>query len=117
VKDLSRKGMRITAVLAVAVFCFGGCRANNAGSEGKGQVPKSVEQALKEHSGRLLSLPGVVGTGEGVSNGKPCIIVYVVRASAALTREIPASLDGYSVVIEETGEVRALPGNREKKRP
>jgi hypothetical protein len=34
---------------------------------------KSMAAVLKEHTDSLMALLGVVGTGQGVSDGKPCI--------------------------------------------
>jgi hypothetical protein len=75
----------------------------------KGPIPKrSIEDVLREHAGRLLSQPGVVGTGIGECNGKPCIKVLVKKRTEDLMRRIPPALDGFPVVMEETGEIRPL---------
>ncbi len=96
----------ITAVFVAAVFIFPGCRTCRTGLAESRHVSKAIEDVLKEHTGRLLSIPGVVGTAEGTLNGRPCIVVYVVETSPALRKDIPDSLEGYPVVIEETGVVR-----------
>ena len=59
-----------------------------------------------------MALPGVVGTAQGLCHGKPCIIVLVIRKTVELERAIPSSLEGYPVVLEETGEFKALPENQ-----
>ncbi len=69
---------------------------------------KTIEAVLKQHTDRLMSLPGVVGTAIGVCEGTPCIKVLVVKKTPELVNEIPQTLEGYPVVIEETGEIRAL---------
>lgn len=69
---------------------------------------KTIEVVLKEHTDRLMSLPGVVGTAIGACDGNPCIKVLVVKKSPELVKKIPPTLEGYPVVIEETGEIRAL---------
>lgn len=71
--------------------------------------PKTVEEVLVDHADRLLSIPGVVGVGEGLCQGRPCIKVYVRKKTPALAEEIPAIIDGFPVDVEETGEFRALP--------
>ena len=68
---------------------------------------KTIEAVLKEHSGNLMSLPGVVGTGEGRCSGQPCIKVFVVKKTPDLTHRIPAEIEGYAVQVEETGAIRA----------
>jgi len=81
------------------------------GGEGT-QVPrKTIEKVLKEHTSMLMSLPGVVGTGQGLCNGQPCIKVFVDRKTPELEHRIPKNLEGYPVVIKETGKFKALPNN------
>ncbi len=69
---------------------------------------KAIEAVLNEHTPRLMSLPGVVGTGQGLCAGKPCIKVYVKRKTPDLLRRIPSAIEGHAVSVEETGEIRAL---------
>jgi hypothetical protein len=38
-----------------------------------------IQQAIKRHSERLLSIPGVVGVAPGVCEGGPCIHIYVEK--------------------------------------
>ena len=73
---------------------------------------KTIEEVLKEHTEELMSLPGVVGTAQGICNDKPCIKVYVVEKTPELDQKIPDILEGYPVVMEESGEIRALPKDR-----
>ena len=74
---------------------------------------KSIEEVLKERARELMSLPGVVGVGQGLCDQNPCIKVFVIKRSAELDQEIPNSLGDYQVVIEETGRIKALPGNQD----
>lgn len=69
----------------------------------------SIEEAIKEHSEALMSLPGVVGVGQGLCAGKPCLKVYIVKMTPELEKEIPALFEGYEVSIEITGEIQAHP--------
>jgi len=55
-----------------------------------------------------MALPGVVGTAQGDCSGKPCIRVFVVQKTPELIKQIPSSLEGYALAIEETGQLRAL---------
>ena len=61
-----------------------------------------------------MAIPGVQGIAESLSAGEPSIAVYVARKTPELVRRIPATLEDYPVVIEETGELRAQPSNRSK---
>ena len=69
---------------------------------------RTVTEVLAEHSAALLAVPGVVGTAEGVCEGAPCIRVYVEEATSILRARVPEVLEGYPVVIEETGEIQPL---------
>lgn len=69
---------------------------------------KTVEEVLKQHTDRLLSLPGVVGTAIGECMGKPCIKVLIVKKTPELLKKIPPMLDGFPVGVEETGAIRRL---------
>jgi hypothetical protein len=85
--------------------------ANDAVGTGKKGEPiteKTIETVLNQHTDRLMSLPGVVGTAIGECEGKPCVQVLVLKNTPDLSRSIPPSLEGFPVVIVETGEIRAL---------
>lgn len=69
----------------------------------------TIGEALQRHTPAIMSLPGVVGTGQGLCEGRDCIKVFVKQRTPELEQRIPAVLDGYRVSIEETGELRALP--------
>jgi len=68
---------------------------------------KPIEEVLKDHSVKLMSIPGVVGTAQGLCDNQPCIKVYVVKRSPELEQKIPPVLDGYTVDIVETDEIKA----------
>ena len=70
---------------------------------------KTVEEVLSEYTKQWMSIDGVVGTAEGFHAGKPCIKVYVVERTPEVEREIPAALHGHAVIVEQTGEIEALP--------
>ena len=69
---------------------------------------KLIEQVLKEHTDSLMSLPGVVGNGQGLCDGEPCIKVFVVKKTPDLLKHMPSAIEGYTVAVQETGEIRAL---------
>lgn len=69
---------------------------------------KSIAEVLKDQTDWLLSLPGVVGTGIGECDGKPCIKVLVERNTEELARTIPKTLGGFPVVTIETGKIHPL---------
>ena len=69
---------------------------------------KTIETVLKEQTDNLMAIPGVVGTAQGLCSGKPCVKVYVVKKTSDLVKQIPATLEGYTVEIQVTGEIKAL---------
>ncbi len=70
---------------------------------------KTIEEVLSLHARDLLAIPGVVGVAQGRRANRACLLVFVNQKTPELEKKIPATLEGYPVVIEETGEIRALP--------
>ncbi len=68
----------------------------------------TIQQVLEEHTPAWMALPGVVGTAIGEQDGRPCIRVYVTGATDELRARIPATAESYPVMLEPTGELRAL---------
>ena len=83
--------------------------SNDFSGEEKEMSVKTIKEVLKEHTEELMSIPGVVGIGLSLCIGKPCIKVLVIKKTPELAQKIPDILEGYQVIIEETGEIRALP--------
>ncbi len=69
-----------------------------------------IADVLAAHTPELMALPGVVGTYQGARpDGAPAIVVMLARRDAALEQRIPRTLEGWPVVLEVTGEIRAMP--------
>ena len=86
--------------------------ANQTGENGekdKHMVQKPIEEVLKGHTNRLMSMPGVSGTAQSLYEGQPCIKNFVIKKTPELEQKIPSILGGYPVVIQETWKFRALP--------
>ena len=47
---------------------------------------------------------------EGETDGRPCVTVYVAEKTAEVVGRIPSELEGWPVVVRESGEFRALDG-------
>lgn len=104
--------LRRYALAAVVAAAAALCACNPVADT---DMPKqSVSEVLARHSAALMSVPGVVGTGEGLCDGAPCIKVYVEQATPALRERVPETLEGYAVALEETGEVRPLEHRRDE---
>lgn len=102
----------IAAGLSVLVLAVALTAGTVAGREGEVMERRTIEEVLRAHTGQLMSLPGVVGTAQGLCSGRPCIKVYIVKKSAELVRNIPDTIEGYPVMVEESGEFKALPERR-----
>ena len=68
---------------------------------------KSIEQVLGEQTARWLKIDLVVGVAIGMLDDKPCIRILVACDPEKVRKKIPESVDGYRVVIEETGILKA----------
>jgi len=71
---------------------------------------EDITRVMDAHVNELMAVPGVVGVAVGATDdGKPCIRVLVIRETAEVRSRIPRSLEGYPVIVEVTGEIRAMP--------
>ena len=72
-------------------------------------VMRDINDVMQSHTEELMSIPGVVGVYIGaLGDGTPCIKVMVVEKSPELESKIPSVLEGYPLVIVESGEIRPL---------
>lgn len=91
----------------VLAACSGAQRGAGQGREGSTTVAtRSIDEVLAAHNDSLLALPGVVGTAIALCDGERCIKVLVADSSPATRGRIPATLEGYRVVVEVTGTIR-----------
>jgi len=69
-----------------------------------------INMVLRDHDRELMAIPGVVGVYVGLlEDGKtPCLKVMAARKTPQLERQVPKSLEGYPVLVEETGVIRPL---------
>ena len=65
-----------------------------------------IKAAQAKLNDRVLGKDGVTGTAIGLHDGSPCLKVYVRGKAAA--GGIPRKVEGFRVVIEETGDFRRL---------
>jgi len=71
-------------------------------------VRKSIIEVLKSHTDELMAIPGVVGVAEGESHGRPCIRVFVTDQSSKYLIKLPDVIDGYRLLVVESGNFKAL---------
>ena len=108
---LLRLALTLSLIIAINTMTSAGNRSDQPRGENI-MTGKTIKEVLEEHSGKLMSIDGVVGTGQGLCHGQPCIMVFVIKKTPEIKEKIPEVLQGYPVMIEETGKVRALPEKR-----
>ncbi len=78
-------------------------------NEKGGSMPqKPIEQVQEEHTDQWMAIPGVEGIAIGLYKGKACISVFSSVEAQKLRDKIPSVVEGYPVIIEQTGTIRAL---------
>lgn len=69
--------------------------------------PVTVSDILEKYTSIWMQMEGVVGTGEGLDQGKPCVKVFVSSETEAIKNKIPASLENIPIIIEVVGDIKA----------
>jgi hypothetical protein len=80
-------------------------------AHGNSPEPKrDINAVLAAHDKELLAIADVVGVYVGTTEeGRtPCLKVMLARKNPESERKIPRMIDGYHVVTEVTGSVRAF---------
>ena len=106
-----RRIVCLPAILLMALQSAGCSRAPTNQPLTKEDMPlRDINLVLRDHDDELLSIPGVVGVYVGVlEDGKtPCLKVMVIKKTPELEQKIPKSLEGYPVLLDETGVIRPL---------
>jgi len=68
----------------------------------------SIQEVKKKNETRLLDLQGVVSVGIGLdANGKQAIIVGTESSDPEIEAKIPAELEGFPVVVQKIGALKA----------
>ena len=69
---------------------------------------RRIHEVLRDHTDELMAIPGVVAVAVGESCGKQCIRVFVAHRSSELLSQVPGKIDGFQILIEESGQFQAL---------
>jgi hypothetical protein len=56
-----------------------------------------------------MSIPGVVGVGQGEKDGAPAVYIMVEQMTDPLRSALPDSIEGYAVDVHVTGRIEAQP--------
>lgn len=68
----------------------------------------SIQEVKKQHEARLLGLPGVVSVGIGLDhNSQPAIIIGLDGSNPDVEAQLPATLEGYPVILKNVGPIKA----------
>ena len=91
------------------MFCDQMGQANQTGQY-ESMTRKDINAVLKDHDKDLLTISGVVGVYIGLlpDDKTPCLKVIVVKETENLKKRIPNFIEGYPVLIEESGVIRPL---------
>jgi hypothetical protein len=73
---------------------------------------RDINAVLAAHDKELLAISGVVGVYVGTLDDRrtACLKVMLAEKNRETEAKIPATIEGYPVVTEVTGEIRALGG-------
>jgi hypothetical protein len=97
-------------LVVFSLILVAGCHPPSQSAMKSDPLRRDVNAVLRDHDDELLAIPGVVGVYVGLlTDGKtPCLKVMVARRTPELKQRIPKLLEGYTVVVEETGVIRPL---------
>ncbi|NMM50477.1 hypothetical protein [Marinigracilibium pacificum] len=71
-------------------------------------MANDIEKALAKASSWVDNIDGVEGVAQGLKNGKDCITVFI--SNDEVQSKLPKELDGYAIVVENTGQFMAEDG-------
>jgi len=72
-------------------------------------VTRPVNEVLDAYSAELMAVPGVTAVYVGaLEDRKPCIVVCVEQKTSRIEQALPKALEGYPVLIKETGRFVSL---------
>lgn len=97
----------LPALALLGVMCCAPHSASGQAVENR-MAKATIQDVLRKNTDFLLSIPGVKGVAIGESDGKPCILVLVVSKNGEGVAKIPSQLEGFPVVVEETGTIHPL---------
>ncbi|MDZ7369903.1 MAG: hypothetical protein ONB12_01885 [candidate division KSB1 bacterium] len=68
----------------------------------------TINEVVAKHRDFFMRIPGITGIGVGREGEKEVIVVLVIKSCRKLLRRIPEELEGFPVVVRESGAVQAL---------
>src|SRR4051794_26655686 len=106
---MARYGRRLSLLLISLMALLSSC-GTGPGNAAFPSARRDINAVLADHDKRLIAMPGVAGVYVGLLDDDVtlCLKVMLVKADPQLEQAIPRELEGYRVVTEVTGEIRAL---------
>jgi len=101
----------VFTVILLSIACSDAIQSPvNLTGQQESMTRKDINAVLEDHDKELLAIPGVVGVYIGLlpDDKTPCLKVMVIKETEDLKRIIPKSIEGYPVLIEESGAIRPL---------
>jgi hypothetical protein len=95
------------AVAAGLLVFLLSCHRSSTGGTAEAGPPMTIAAAIARHSTELLEIPGVVGVAQGAEDGRDVVQIMVERRTPALEARLPRRLEGYPVVVVESGPIRS----------
>lgn len=106
IKQVIRLVFRIGGIVLI-IFSIN-CRESGTKQPEENAKMQKIMEVQKKHQHEIMAVPGVVGVGIGAENGNLVLKVLVKKKTPALIEKIPTELDGFKVMLEEVGEIKAL---------
>jgi hypothetical protein len=106
-----RKTVATVWLLAlVVVLTLSVVYPQNMAQENSQGPNRDINAVLAAHDRELLAIPDVVGVYVGTTEAgrTPCLRVMLARKNPESEEKIPRMIEGYPVVTEVTGNIRAL---------
>jgi len=101
---------RLLYLALVLAATLAGCRAGVAYRSEADLPSRPLADVLADHSSGLMAIPGVTAVAESrTPRGEPCVLILVKKLTPDLRSRLPEKLERWPVVVEESGEIRAMP--------
>jgi hypothetical protein len=111
-----RQELRNSLALFAIVTLIAACVNDNRDSlqqavAGDAELGKPLDLGaiISSYSNLIMGLEDVVGIGEGLCSGTPCIRIFLARENAASVARIQEDLAGIPFAVEISGDFTALP--------
>ena len=99
--------LKLFLILFLSILSFCSNQTNNKDNGQEELMP--ISKVIEKHSENIMLIKGVVGVYEGrTEDNLPCIKIMVEKITAELQNKLPKKLEGYPVIIEETGVIEPM---------